>query len=74
MAFMGRNFAAPSKSNTSSWAAARKLWEAGFRFVGSRAHSDPALPRKKSDVELFIERNEKHAQRVGSMQQWRNYV
>lgn len=74
MAFMGRNFAAPSKKDSSSWLAAQKLWESGFRFVGSGYHSDPALPRKKSEVEAFIEHNPEHKQKVGSKQLWLNYA
>lgn len=74
MAFMGRNFAAPSKKNLSSWQVAQRLWESGFRFVGSGYHSDPVLPRKKTEVEAFIEHNPKHKQRVGSKQLWSNYA
>jgi len=73
MAFMGRNFAVPSKADSSAWAAAKSLWEAGFRFVGSGSHSDPALPRSKSDVSAFIKNNPEHKQRVGIKQQWATY-
>jgi hypothetical protein len=74
MAFMGRNFATPSKSDSSAWLAAKSLWEAGFRFVGSGYHGDSALPRSKSGVSAFIEQNPEHKQRVGTQQQWVNYA
>ena len=74
MAFMGRNFATPSKTDSSAWVAAKSLWEAGFRFVGSGYHSDPALPKSKSRVSAFIEQNPEHKQRVGTQQQWANYA
>ncbi|GAB2891197.1 hypothetical protein ACCI51_03005 [Microbulbifer echini] len=73
MAFMGRNFAAPSKNDSSGWAAAKSLWEAGFRFVGNGYHDDPAFPKIKPDVNSFIEQNPEHKQRVGIKQQWKNY-
>jgi DNA-directed RNA polymerase subunit RPC12/RpoP len=72
MAFMGRNFAAAPKADSSSWVAAKKLWEAGFRFVGSGYHSDPVLPRNRTEVDRFIEENPHHSQRVGSVQVWEN--
>lgn len=74
MAFVGRNFEVPPKASNSAWFAAKYLWEAGFRFVGSGFHSDPQLPRKKSEVKKFIEQNPKHVQRVGARQQWENYA
>lgn len=74
MAFMGRNFSAPQKADSSTWSAVRSLWEAGFRFVGSGYHSDPALPQSKSDVSAFIESNPEHTQRVGTQQQWITYT
>lgn len=70
MAFMGRNFVAPAKSDTSGWWAAKKLWEAGFRFVGNGYHADPALPRNKSEVDVFIQQNPRHALRVGPVGEW----
>lgn len=73
MAFMGRNFAAPSKADSSAWAAAKCLWEAGFRFVGSGYHSDPVLPKSKSGVGTFLSENPEHKQKVGTQQQWKNY-
>jgi DNA-directed RNA polymerase subunit RPC12/RpoP len=74
MAFMGRNFATPSKANSSAWFAAKSLWEAGFRFVGSGAHSDSALPKSKAAVAEFIEQNSEHKQKVGNQQQWAKYA
>ena len=70
MAFMGRNFAAPSKSNASAWDAAKALWEAGFRYVGSGSHISPPLPRKKSEVASFISENPRHYQKVAACQSW----
>lgn len=74
MAFMGRNFATPSKTDDSAWRAARTLWESGFRYVGSGFHPDPALPKTKSDAKSFVVENPKHAQRVGIEQLWNNYA
>ena len=73
MAFMGRNFAAPSRKDNSAWFAAKKLWEAGFRYVGSGYHSDPALPRSKAEVDAFIESNPKHKQKVATKKKWSEY-
>ena len=70
MAFMGRNFSAPSKLNDSAWEAAKALWEAGFRFSGSGYHSDPALPKSKHEVRSFILENPHHVQKIGCVQQW----
>ncbi|WP_444909435.1 hypothetical protein [Microbulbifer sp. TRSA005] len=74
MAFMGRNFAAPSKADASAWEAAKRLWEAGFRFVGSGYHSDPLLPKSKSGISAFIEQNPEHKQRIGKQLEWAKYV
>jgi len=74
MAFMGRNFAAPKKSDSSAWQAAKGLWEAGFRYSGNGYHSDPALPKSKAQVELFISENPTHVQKIGIQQQWENYA
>ncbi|WP_444891620.1 hypothetical protein [Microbulbifer sp. DLAB2-AA] len=74
MAFMGRNFAAPSKADSSAWEAAKRLWEAGFRFVGSGYHSDPALPKSKSGISEFIDNNPAHKQKVGKQRRWADYV
>lgn len=70
MAFMGRNFAAPPKSDVSAWAAAQTLWEAGFRYVGSGSHVSPALPRRKSEVASFIQENPEHFQKVAVALAW----
>jgi DNA-directed RNA polymerase subunit RPC12/RpoP len=74
MAFMGRNFATPPKTDNSAWLAAKGLWEAGFRFSGSGAHSDPALPRTKQEVVAFVEANPRHYQRIGSPNKWSEYA
>ena len=74
MAFMGRNFAPPPKNNKSAWFAAKRLWEVGFRFVGSGYHTDPPLPKTKTEVETFILNNTEHCQRVGANQLWEDYA
>lgn len=74
MAFMGRNFATPPKSDSSAWVAAQSLWEAGFRFSGSGYHSDDPLPKTKQAVNAFIEQHPKHAQRIGQQNKWSDYV
>jgi hypothetical protein len=74
MAFMGRNFSTPSKSDLSAWSAAQYLWEAGFRFSGSGYHSDAALPRKKQEVEAFIQVNSQHSQKIGHQIKWSEYA
>jgi len=74
MAFLGRNFSAPAKSDKPGWHAAMRLWEAGFRFVGSGYHNDPPLPRNKADVEEFIKTNRNHSQKVCGEQSWNNYA
>jgi DNA-directed RNA polymerase subunit RPC12/RpoP len=73
MAFMGRNFATPTKSNDSAWLAAKCLWEAGFRYSGSGYHSDPPLPRTKQEVFAFVEENPKHSQRISCPSNWSKY-
>jgi hypothetical protein len=73
MAFMGRNFATPPKSDSSAWLAAKRLWEEGFRFSGSGYHSDTPLPRKKQEVAAFIEENPKHVQKIGRQNKWSEY-
>jgi len=74
MAFMGRNFATPLKSDRSAWVAAKGLWEAGFRFSGSGYHSDAPLPRSKQAVVAFVEGNPKHVQRIGGQSKWTDYA
>lgn len=71
---MGRNFATPPKSDRSAWAAAKGLWEAGFRFSGSGYHSDPALPRSKNEVASFVDANPKHVQKIGVQRKWSEYA
>lgn len=74
MAFMGRNFAPPPKSKKSEWVAARKLWEAGFRFCGSGYHTSPALPTKPNEVNCFISANPNHEQKVAIPTDWSNHA
>ena len=74
MAFMGRNFSAPSMIDKNAWEAAKVLWEAGFRFSGNGYHTDPALPRSKSEVHIFIIENPNHEQKIGSVQKWESYA
>ncbi len=74
MAFMGRNFSTPSKSDNSGWIAAQALWEAGFRFSGSGSHSDPPLPRTKQEVGEFIKLNPKHYQKIAPNEKWSDYI
>src|SRR5690606_29564881 len=74
MAFMGRNFSAPSKQDADAWGAAKALWEAGFRFSGSGFHSGPPLPKSKNEVRSFVLQNQNHAQKIGTEQRWENYA
>ena len=74
MAFMGRNFATPPKSDKSGWVAAKGLWEAGFRYSGSGYHNDAPLPRSKQEVNGFVDSNPKHVQRIGAKNKWSEYV
>lgn len=61
---MGRNFKAPKKTDKKQWKKVKLLYSAGFRFFGSGMHDGPKLPEKLSDIERFIEENEKHPLRV----------
>lgn len=74
MAFMGRNFSTPSKSDNSGWQAAKSLWEAGFRFSGSGFHSDPPLPKNKREVSEFIKLNPKHSQKIAPENKWSEHA
>lgn len=74
MAFMGRNFATPPKSDTSGWVAAKGLWEAGFCYSGSAYHNDAPLPRSKQEVNVFVVSNPKHVQIIGAENMWSEYV
>ena len=71
MAFMGRNFAAPSKSKKSEWTIVKRLWEAGFRYCGNGYHLSPSLPKKLSDVDSFISQNLTHDQKVAPPSIWK---
>ena len=74
MAFLGRNFRAPKKSDKNKWQAAQLLWEAGFRFCGSGYHQDPALPENKPQVAEFIKNNLNHTQKVAKSSSWVKYT
>lgn len=63
---MGRNFRAPKKSDAQQWKKVKRLYEAGFRFIGSGAHDVPRLPEKLSDVESFLEENPRHPLKVAT--------
>jgi len=73
MAFMGRQFQPPPKSDLSGWKSAQLLWEHGFRFVGNGFHSSPALPKKKADTLTFISENTEHNQKVSFSVDWEAY-
>ena len=62
---VGRNFRPPKKAATEQWEVARKLYKAGFRFIGGGWHTDPDLPTKLREVDEFIAANPNHYLRVG---------
>jgi hypothetical protein len=74
MAFMGRNFATPPKSDKSAWLAAKGLWEAGFRYSRSGNQCDAPLPRSKQEVNLFVDSNPQHVQKIGTKNKWSEYA
>lgn len=63
---MGRYFRAPKKSDIEQWLKVQQLWEAGFRFYGSKDADDAPLPERLSEVEEFIQRNPNHKSRLMS--------
>lgn len=73
MAFMGRNFRTPKKSERSKWLAAKLLWEAGFRYCGNGYHEDPALPEDRVYASQFLKQHKKHTQKIAEKQVWESY-
>ncbi|MDP1630718.1 MAG: hypothetical protein Q8L66_04795 [Caulobacter sp.] len=63
---MGRNFAAPKKTNRDQWRKVEILWKAGFRFDSFRSFPDAEpLPATLGEVEDFVRRNPDHPLRKG---------
>ena len=74
MAFMGRNFRVPKRSNKNKWMAAKLLWEAGFRYCGSGNQPSVTLPEVTSEIPEFIKNNMNHNQKIAKSNSWEQYT
>ncbi len=54
LAYMGRSFKAPKKSNKMQWRKVEKLWLAGIRFP-TNSHERLPMPKRWQDVDKMLD-------------------